>query len=47
MGKKHDKSKKLIFNNSFLNLNISKTMTYTELNFAVLILHTHPEGTVS
>ena len=39
--------KKRIFNNYFLNLNISKTMAYTELKFGVYILHTHPEGTVS
>ena len=30
-----------------LNLNISKTMAYTEFKLGVLILHTHPEGMVS
>ena len=39
--------KKLVFNNYFLNLNISKTMAYTEFKFCALILHTNPEGTVS
>ena len=43
----HDKSKKRIFNNYFLNLNISKTMEYTELKFGVHILHTYPEGMMS
>ena len=40
-------SQKTNFCNYFFNLNISKTMAYTEFKLCVLILHTHPEGTVS
>ena len=47
MKKLHDKSKKLFFYNYVLNLNISKTKACTEFIVCVLILHTHPEGTVS
>ena len=47
MRNQNDKSKKLIFDNYFLNLNFSITMVYKELKFCFLILLTHSEGTVS
>ena len=47
MRDQHDKSKKLFFDNYFLNLNFSITMAHTDLKFCFPILHTHSEGTVS
>ena len=47
MRNKHDKSEKLIFDNYFLNLNISITVAYTELKLYFLIHHANAEGTVS
>ena len=31
----------------FFNVNSSETMAYTDFTFCILILHIHPEGTVS
>ena len=47
MRNQSDKSKQLIFDNYFLNLNFSITVAYTKFKFRLLILHTYLEGTVS
>ena len=39
--------KSLFLTITFFNLNISKTMAYTEFKFCVLIPYMHAEGTVS
>ena len=43
----NDKSKNLFFDNHFLNLNFSITVAFTKFKCCFLILHTHPEGTMS
>ena len=41
-----NKSKNVIFDNYFLNVNFSITKAYIALNFCLPCLHTHLEGTV-
>ena len=43
----NNKSKNVIFDNNFLNVNSSITKAYTDLRFCLHSLHTHLEGTVS
>ena len=42
-----NKSKNVIFDNNFLNVNFSITRAYTAFRFCLLSVHTHLEGTVS
>ena len=42
-----DKSKNVIFDNYFFNVNFSITKAYIDLKFCLPCLHTHLEGTVS
>ena len=42
-----NKLKKLIFDNIFLNVYFSITISYKDFKFCLLRLHIHPEGTVS
>ena len=43
----NDKSKNVIFDNYFLNVNILITKSCTDFNFFLFTLHIHLEGTVS
>ena len=43
----NNKSKNVIFDNYFSNVNFSITKVHTDFKFRLLSLHTHLEGTVS
>ena len=43
----NNKSKNVIFDNYFLNVDFSITKAYTAFKFILLSLHIHLEGTVS
>ena len=47
MGNQDDKSKNLLSNNKFLNVNFSKTIAHKRFKCCLLVLETHLEGTVS
>ena len=47
MKNQNDNSKNGFFFKYFLKVNLSFTITHTNFKFCLLILHIHPEGTVS